>query len=107
MLPQRSAHINLRVDAPSDGPKAYERSRWRSRAVTQLQNVRDSWDVIVLLLPRMWDPLRKNPDRAFDVHDRLKAAAAPLGCPMQMVRKASALQFRTSARFSGGSASRC
>lgn len=95
LLPERSGHINLRADTPGDGPDAHDRlSLALAGAVTQLQNVRDSWDVIVLLLPRVWEPLRKSPDGAYDLHDRLKAAVAPLGCPIQMVREASALQFR-------------
>ncbi len=95
LLPQRSAHIDLRIDTPGEGPEAHERlSVALAGAVARLQNIRDSWDLIVVLLPRMWESLRKSPDGAFDLHDRLKAAAAPLGCPIQMVREASALQFR-------------
>lgn len=67
LLPQRSAHINLRVDAPGDGPAAHTRlSIALAGAVAQLQNIRDSWDVIVLLLPSRWEPLRRSLDGAFD-----------------------------------------
>jgi hypothetical protein len=95
LLPQTSAHRNLSLDTPGTGSGGHERvCEALARAVTQLQTVRDTWDVIVFLLPRAWEPLRRSPDGAFDLHDRLKAAAAPMGCPIQMIREDSALQFR-------------
>lgn len=95
LQPVPAAHVDLIPGSPGDGSKAHERlSEALARAVVQLHTVRDSWDVIVLLLPRAWEPLRRSPDGALDLHDRLKAIAAPLGCPIQVVREASALQFR-------------
>ncbi|WP_183097365.1 argonaute/piwi family protein [Nocardioides pelophilus] len=94
LLPQRAAHVDLSSDAPGTGSDAHERlSEVIARAVAQLQSIRDSWDVIVLLLPRAWEPLRRSPDGSYDLHDRLKATAAPLACPIQVVREAGALQF--------------
>jgi len=94
LVPQRTAHVDLSPAASGTGPDAHDRlSEVLARAVAQLHSVRDSWDVIVLLLPSVWEPLRRSPDDSYDLHDRLKATAAPLGCPIQVVREAGALQF--------------
>lgn len=94
LLPADGAHVDIPRDAPGAGPGAHERlSEVLARAVNQLHGVRDSWDVIILLLPSAWEPLRRSPDGAYDLHDRLKAAAAPLGCPIQVVRESGALTF--------------
>jgi hypothetical protein len=63
------------------------------RAVARLHASRDLWDVVVFLLPAAWERHRTSPDGRFDLHDRLKAAAAPLGVPVQMLRQASALAY--------------
>lgn len=95
LLPERAAHVDLGPDTPGDGSDAHDRlCEGIIRAVGQLQNLRDSWDVIVLLLPRAWESLRRSHDGVFDLHDRIKAAAAPLGSPIQMIREDSALRFR-------------
>lgn len=95
LVPENSAHVDLGPQTPGTGPEAHDRlSEALARAVTHLHGTRDSWDVIVLLLPRVWEPLRRSPDGALDLHDRLKAVAAPLGCPIQVVREAGALRFR-------------
>jgi hypothetical protein len=95
LVPEHSAHVNLSPQTPGTGPEAHDRlSEALARAVSHLHGMRDSWDVIVLLLPRVWEPLRRSQDGALDLHDRLKAVAAPLGCPIQVVREAGALRFR-------------
>ncbi|MFA6300296.1 MAG: hypothetical protein WC642_14095, partial [Nocardioides sp.] len=95
LLPQRSAHVNIPTSASGDGEQGHEAvCAALARAVGQLHAVRDTWDVIVFLLPHTWEPFRRSPDGAFDLHDRLKALAAPLGSPIQMVREDSALRFK-------------
>lgn len=59
--------------------------------IHQLRAQREKWDVIVILLPTAWESLRASPDGAFDLHDRIKAAVAPLGIPIQFLRESSAL----------------
>lgn len=61
------------------------------RAIHQLRSQREKWDVIVILLPTAWEGLRKSQDAVFDLHDRVKAAVAPLGIPVQFLRESSAL----------------
>jgi hypothetical protein len=95
LRPEPSAHIDIHGSEVGIGEDAHERlSDALARAVRHLHSIRDSWDVIVLLLPQAWEPLRRNADGSRDLHDRLKAMAAPLGCPIQVVREASALQFK-------------
>lgn len=95
LTPQPTAHIELRPQPSGTGTESHERLvEALARAVTQLHGIRDSWDVIVILLPKSWEALRRSGDGALDLHDRLKAVAAPLGCPIQFIREASALQFR-------------
>ncbi|RNL62693.1 nuclease PIN [Nocardioides marmoriginsengisoli] len=95
LVPQSDAHVDIRSSEIGTGADAHERlSDALARAVRHLHTIRDSWDVIVVLLPEAWEPLRLSSDGALDLHDRLKAMAAPLGCPIQMVREASALRFK-------------
>jgi hypothetical protein len=95
LLPQSDAHVDMRSAEIGTGADAHDRlSEALARAVRHLHTVRDSWDVIVFLLPAAWEPLRLSADGALDLHDRLKATAALLGCPIQMIRETSALQFR-------------
>jgi hypothetical protein len=95
LLPQPGAHVDIRSGEIGTGTDAHDRlSDALARAVRHLHTVRDSWDVIVVLLPEAWEPLRLSADGALDLHDRLKATAAPLGCPIQMIREASALRFK-------------
>lgn len=67
------------------------------RALTDLHAARDAWDVAVVLLPAAWEQHRRSLDGRFDLHDRLKAAAAPLGLPIQVLRQASALTYKHTA----------
>lgn len=95
LLPQPGAHVNIRSSEIGTGADAHDRlNSALARALRHLHTIRDSWDLIVVLLPKAWEPLRLSADRALDLHDRLKATAAPLGCPIQMIREASAMRFK-------------
>ncbi len=88
-------HIELSRTGPGNGLLTHEHlAHAVARAVDHLNLQRDQWDVIVFLLPRAWESLRTSPDGSLDLHDRIKASAAPLGCPVQMLREESALNFR-------------
>jgi hypothetical protein len=94
LLPEPKAHLDISSDVVGSGPDAHERlSEALARAVRHLHTIRDTWDVIVVLLPRAWEPLRRSSDGSLDLHDRLKVMAAPLGCPIQVIREDSALRF--------------
>ena len=89
------AHVDLPLDLGNFGDHAQNRIVTAlGRAISQLMDQRDQWDVVAFLLPRSWERWRISDDRQQDLHDRLKAIAAPLGCPVQMIREASALEFR-------------
>lgn len=64
-----------------------------SAAVRAVCSVRSSWDVLVILLPSTWRPWHRSADGTFDLHDLLKAVAAPLGIPTQLLWEDSALAF--------------
>lgn len=95
LVPARGdAHLELPTDTPGEGPDGHERlAAALARAVARLHAVRDQWDVMVFLLPTRWDRWSTSPDGRFELHDRLKAAGAPLGCPSQMLRESSALRY--------------
>ncbi len=94
LVPAQGSHIDLDLDAPGIGTDAHERLvAALGRTVTRLQATRYDWDVVVFLLPSAWDQYRTSPDGRYQLHDRLKAAAAPLGCPIQMLRETSALAY--------------
>ena len=63
-------------------------------AIRQLDSVRDGWDVIVVLLPTSWQSIKVSADGSSDLHDQLKASAAPLGAPTQVLWEDSALSFK-------------
>lgn len=63
-------------------------------AVRHLDTVRATWDVIVILLPTALRSLKMSPDGSSDLHDQLKASAAPLGAPTQVLWEDSALSFK-------------
>jgi hypothetical protein len=90
-----SAHVTLPDDVPAghdDGHEALAAAL--GNALGRLVAVREQWDVVVFLLPEAWERWRKSADGRFDLHDRLKTIAAPLGCPVQVLREQSALRFR-------------
>lgn len=62
-------------------------------AVRQLTHTRSSWDVIIVALPSAWRQWKLSPSGAFDLHDELKAFAAPLGVPTQVIWEDKALTF--------------
>lgn len=62
-------------------------------AVRQLTSTRSSWDVMVVVLPAAWQRWKNSADGAFDLHDGLKAHAAPLGLPTQLVWEDRALNY--------------
>jgi hypothetical protein len=64
-----------------------------AHAVRQLTNTRSSWDVLIVVLPTAWRQWKVSADGAFDLHDQLKALAAPLGVPTQVVWEDGALIF--------------
>lgn len=63
-------------------------------AVRQLAATRSDWDVLVIALPAAWRQWKVSADGAFDLHDQLKAFAAPLGLPTQIVWEDRALSFK-------------
>lgn len=63
-------------------------------AVRQLTVTRSSWDVLIVALPEAWRQWKVSADGAFDLHDQLKAFAAPLGLPTQIVWEDRALNFK-------------
>jgi hypothetical protein len=63
-------------------------------AVRQLTNTRRNWDVLIVALPAAWRQWKVSADGAFDLHDQLKALAAPLGLPTQVIWEDSALSFK-------------
>jgi hypothetical protein len=95
LLPANEQHLDIDPDWIGEGPDAHERLvAGLARALSRLHDCRDDWDVVAFLLPTVWEPLRESPDGKFQLHDRLKALAAPLGIPVQVLRQASAVQFR-------------
>lgn len=87
------SHPTLSANAPgegTDGPHT-NLANALTRAILGLRDVREQWDVIAILLPQSWEPLRKSPDGQYDLHDRIKAAVAPLGIPVQFLWEHSAL----------------
>ncbi|UNX54000.1 hypothetical protein MF406_13695 [Georgenia sp. TF02-10] len=94
LVPAAGCHIDLPPDTPGEGPDGQRRlAEAVGRAVDRLATRRDHWDVIVLLLPDCWERWRESSDGAFQLHDLIKATAAPLGCPIQMLRQSSALRY--------------
>lgn len=88
----RGCHLAIPADTPAHGSDPHTSvNEALLRCIHQLRNQREKWDVIVILLPTAWEGLRKSPDAAFDLHDRVKAAVAPLGIPIQFLRESSAL----------------
>ena len=63
-------------------------------AIRQLTATRSDWDVLVIALPAAWRQWKVSADGAFDLHDQLKAFAAPLGLPTQIVWEDRALSFK-------------
>lgn len=90
LKPADGCHFDLPNREPASQDGLLE---WLGRAIADLHTRRDSWDLIAFLLPEKWEPLRESTDGRFHLHDRLKAMAAPLGCPIQMLRETSALSF--------------
>lgn len=88
--PADACHIDLPDNDPATQDELVE---FLGRAIAKLHGHRDRWDVITFLLPERWEPLRESLDGRYRLHDRLKAMAAPLGCPIQMLREASALSY--------------
>jgi hypothetical protein len=62
-------------------------------AVRRLSAVRSTWDVVVVLLPAAWQRWRASDDDTSDLHDELKASAAPIGAPTQLLWEHRALSF--------------
>lgn len=83
----------LSFDAPSQGPDDAHANlvNLLIRTIHGLRDQREKWDVIAILLPSAWQHLRKSPDGKFDLHDRIKAAVAQLGIPVQFLWEDSAL----------------
>lgn len=94
LVPAAGSHVELPLDIAGGGADGQDRIvHDLGRAIVRLQAVRDRWDVVVFLLPGAWEPWRETADGRFQLHDRLKAAAAPLGIPVQMLRETSALSY--------------
>lgn len=101
VVPAAGAHVDLPAGPSGPGPDGQDRIvQDLGRALSRLQAMRDSWDVVVFLLPAAWDAYRESADGRYQLHDRLKADAAPLGVPVQMVRESSALSYRYTASLS-------
>lgn len=66
-----------------------------TRALFALRNVRDSFDIVVILLREHWSIAFKGPvGDDFDLHDYVKAFAASEGICVQFLREDSALNYR-------------
>lgn len=65
-----------------------------AQAVRQLTATRSSWDVLVVVLPAAWRQWKISADEAFDLHDQLKAFAAPMGIPTQVIWEDGAINFK-------------
>jgi hypothetical protein len=65
-----------------------------AQAVRQVTTTRSSWEVLIVALPAAWRRWKVSSDGAFDLHDQLKAFAAPLGIPTQIVWEDKAISFR-------------
>lgn len=63
-------------------------------AVRQLATTRSDWDVVIVVLPATWRQWKVSSNNAFDLHDELKAFAAPLGIPTQVVWEDKAISYR-------------
>lgn len=64
------------------------------REVQALESRRVEFDVLFIHVPDRWEPgFTGAPDEDFDLHDHLKAAAARLRVPIQLVREDSALAY--------------
>jgi hypothetical protein len=90
VTPAAGCHFDLPSAQPAGQDELLESL---GRAIAELHARGDRWDVIAFLLPERWEPLRESPDGRYRLHDRLKAMAAPLGCPIQMLRETSALSY--------------
>jgi argonaute-like protein implicated in RNA metabolism and viral defense len=65
-----------------------------ARALHRLQLVRDDFDVVIVYLPDRWEPGFYGPENDdFDLHAFVKATAATLGIPTQLLREGSALTY--------------
>jgi hypothetical protein len=91
LLPATSCHVDIKD--PGDDPHE-DLVQAVEAAIDRLRASRDDWDVIAFLLPSRWEHLRTSPDGKYELHDRIKAYAAPRGCPVQMLRQSSALAFK-------------
>lgn len=89
-------HPMLSENAPGEGSDDPHTNLANAltRMILRLRDVREQWDVIAILLPQSWDSLRRSPDGQYDLHDRIKAAVAPLGIPVQFLWEHSALASR-------------
>lgn len=95
LIPAGQTATILLDRALANGPSGHHQIETAlSGAVRALHAVRSSWDVIVVLLPAAWQGWKSSPDGARDLHDQLKAIAAPLGVPTQLLWEDSALTFR-------------
>ena len=64
------------------------------RAIHRLQTIRSGFDVLLLYIPSRWAMGRKGvPQEEFDLHDHLKAFAASIGLPIQMVEESGAISY--------------
>lgn len=65
-----------------------------TRALFALRNLRDAFDVIVILLRESWRPAFRGPEgEDFDLHDYVKAYGASEGICIQFLREDSALNY--------------
>ncbi|MFI2838312.1 hypothetical protein [Mycolicibacterium sp. PDY-3] len=89
----QQCHLKVAIDAPgqSDADPHTNLANALVRAIHALRDVREQWDVIAVLLPTQWESLRRSPGGHYDLHDRIKAAVAPLGIPVQFLWENSAL----------------
>lgn len=86
-------HPTIAMDAPREGGDDPHTNLANAliRTILALHDFREHWDVIAVLLPFNWETLRKSSDGQYDLHDRIKAAVAPLGIPVQFLWEHSAL----------------
>lgn len=89
----QQCHLKVTMNAPEQGDADSHTNLANAliRAILGLRDIREQWDVIAVLLPMQWESLRRSPDGQYDLHDRIKAAVAPLGIPVQFLWENSAL----------------
>lgn len=82
----KAAHIKLPNDInqfPYNGTPSTKLMQAIKNSIEQLTNIRDSFDVVLIHLPKAWEVGFKSLN--FDAHDYIKAISAQQGIPTQVI----------------------